>query len=284
MSRTPRIRKDSATFWKARRFVRAATGRLPPLVDTPEEAWLRAPEHAAYRCPPGSCTHPTGLRFDSWNPFIETSRAVLSGENCGYEGSVLHRFYARFQPGSAAEAIVGFVDAPPEFRRWPPVVGLCAPWESLPPAKMIEAVRVWNAQDYAETGKGDAVSPDEHKYFGPVSPSLGFAELNRIERLCTTLSRHGFVRRRGDVNLIVLKRGTEYLGVTSGGGMHRAVVAAAIGITMLPARPRLLADIDHVDSWPHVRSGLWSAKRARALCDHLFDFDYAAWAAACVIR
>ena len=269
---------------KIRRKVRAALGRLPPLVDTPEAAWARSGEHAAYRCDPMRCTHPIGLRFDSWNPFIETSRAILRGETSTYETSTLRRFHERFQPRHAAEAIVGFNAAPPELERWPPVVGLCAPWESLAPAAMIEAVRAWNASDYAEAG-GEHTEPDRgHKYFGPVSPSLGSAEYRRVEFLTRSISHHGFARRNGDVSLIVLKRGNEYLGVTSGGGMHRTLVAAAAGIASVSARPRLLADIDRIDSWPHIRSGLWSVDRARALCDHLFDFDFAAWATARGIR
>ena len=267
-----------------RRLVRAALGCLPPLVDTPEAAWARAGEHAAYACDPMRCTHPIGLRFDSWNPFIETSRAILRGEELTYETSTLRRFHDLFQPRHAAEAIAGFSKAPPELERWPPVAGLCAPWESLAPAAMIEAVQVWNAGDHAEAG-GENVEPDGgHKYFGPVSTSLGRAEYRRVESLTLSISRHGFARRKGDVNLIVLKRGSEYLGVTSGGGMHRTIVAAAVGIATLSARPRLLADIDRIDSWPHIRSGLWSVDRARALCDHLFDFDFAAWATARGIR
>ena len=277
-------RKSTAVVQEMRRLVRRALGCPPPLVDTPEAAWARAGEHAAYPCDPTRCTHPIGLRFDSWNPFIETSRAILRAEELTYETSTLRRYHDHFQPRNAAEAIPGFNAAPPELRRWPPVVGLCAPWESLAPTAMIAAARVWNASDHAGAG-GESVEPDGgHKYFGPVSPSLGRVEHRRVEALTRSMSRHGFVRRMGDVNLIVLKRGNDYLGVTSGGGMHRTLVAAAIGIATLSARPRFLADIDRIDSWPNIRSGLWSVARARSLCDHLFDFDFAAWATARGIR
>jgi hypothetical protein len=286
VSRHPRFATHTPALLlqKVRRRIRAAIGQPPPLLDAPEAALARAGEHAAYRCQVARCTYPIGFRLDSWNPFVETSRAMLRREVETYETSVLRPSYKRFQPRHAAEAIVGFDGAPPEFERWPPIVALCAPWESMSPAAMMKAVRIWNANDYSEGGYTDAAACGGHGYFGPVDLSLAEAEYDRLQSLTMSMSRNGYDRRYGDVSLIVLKRGEEYLGVTSGGGMHRTLVAAAVGIAMLPARPQLLADYDRIDTWPHVRSGLWSVEHAKAFCDHLFDFDFGMWAAAYGIR
>jgi hypothetical protein len=273
-----RLGRTARLIQALERRTRASVGLPPPLVDTPERAWARRGALAAYRCPPQRCALVIGLRVASWNPFVEAGRAILAGTSTRFPGSILQRYYDRFAPRNAAEAIAGFAEAPPAFRHEPPIVAFCSPWESLTPTNVIDKVQAWTELDYVEAVGGALTLEDGFKYFGPVSPALGEAEFRRIEALALAMRRDGYLRRCGAVHQVVLKRGDEYLAVMSGGGMHRTVVAAAIGLPTIPAYPRQMVDVGDVASWPNVKSGLWSVGQARAYCDHLFDFDFSAWA------
>jgi hypothetical protein len=44
-----------------------------------------------------------------------------------------------------------------------------------------------------------------------------------------------------------------------------------------PNQPDLI-DVDDVDFWPQVRTGMWTAADARRYVHHLFDFDERNWA------
>lgn len=262
-----------------RRELRDLLRLPPPLLSSPEMALARRSERAAFRCPLERCAHPIGLPIGRWNPFVATAREILAGRAASVEGSTLDRYYRAFQPRNAGEALLGFVDAPPELRRSHPTAALCTPWQQLMPQEIGSKVRAWVQADHHEHGVPDVNLDHGFKYFGPVDNRLAALEFERLRALTASLQQHGYQRRRGDVFVEVLKRDHEYLFLTSGGGMHRTVASAAVGLTEVPARPVApLIDVNRASDWPNVRSGLWSLTRAKRYFHHLFDFDFLGWA------
>ena len=262
-----------------RRRVRAALGYPPPVVEGPLVAMAMRSERAAFACPVDRLSLPIGLRFSSWNPFVHAARDIAASAEAGYDGSVLERYYQAVQPRHAAEALLGFEDAPGVLAGHRPIAAFCTPWERLGPERMVPKVAEWVRADYLEHGVEDLDLAAGFKYFGPTHHRVGEVEFERLRRLVESLRRRGFLRRHGDVLVEVVRRGDEFLFLNSGGGAHRSAVAAAIGLHTVPARPvRNLIDRDRAEDWPNVRSGLWTIRQARRYVDHLFDFDYLAWA------
>jgi hypothetical protein len=244
------------------------------LVDGPLEAFARRSENAAFACPLDRFTHPTGLAFARWNPFVAAAREIVEGRANTFQGSILDRYYRIVQPRDAADALLGFTDPPAGLHDQHPVAALCTPWASLGPSAMVAVVRRWVVNDYREHGQEGVPLEAGFKWFGPVTTVVGEFEFARLLALVDSLRRHGYRRRRGDVLVEVLRRGDDYRVVNVGGGLHRAATAAAIGMDGVTARPvGRLIDVDLAADWPNVSSGLWSVQQARRFVDHLFDFD-----------
>jgi hypothetical protein len=272
-----------------RRIRSRPPGGPAPLVDDPSAALhlVRFGVPAAFACPLEIARDTRGFSFarQGWHPWVaelrDQDRHVHAA---GRATSLLQRYFASFQPRDALEALAGFEpDAPCGLTDLGPDLFWVTPWCAWTPQEMAGAVRDWVARGAREHGLTD-FDPDRDgsPYHGPTSRRHAEVESRRLRQATTALRGNGYDRRRGDSLFYLVRRGREQVAVKFGGGYHRTAAMTAIGAATVPAqlRPPLAVDVDDVDDWPQVRSGLWSRRAAVRYVDHLFDFDAVAWARA----
>jgi hypothetical protein len=257
----------------------------PPILEDPWEALclVQGGKPAAFLCPVEKCVNVNGLNFsrNGWHPFSAVLHEYAHREVSGYQGSILEKYYEKWQPQSAADAWIGFMHAPKIFKDLPPYFMYLFPWTSKSPEELEHSVRTWYRDDNREHGR----SPDNldiagFKEHGPVSPEVGDFEFNRLTSVLDSLLRQGYRRERGDVRVVMVKRGKDLRFLNFGGGLHRTAAMCALGREHVPATCQLpsVVDRDHAKYWPQVRRGIWSESEAIAYIDHLFDFDALEWA------
>ena len=220
-----------------------------------------------------------GLRLDDdRNPFVALVRAHLSGAGTGYPGSALQRHYDDWRPATTGDALgLARSDASPGLDH--PAASLALPWApqagTLDPSERLRLADIWNRRESAATGTVLGIDQG-HKHFGPVSEELGQLEYKRYTQLADSMATRGFLPyMNGEyVGVQILTTGEEWVAVVTGPGLHRAVVAAALGVDPLVVAVYKLPAIVHraeALSWPGVRSGLFSAADARAVFDRFVD-------------
>ena len=264
---------------------RAAAPRAGTLTEA-----LAAPAGAvSFSCPIDLCLLENGRAYGSrrWNPATETALSILQGARDAYEGSILARYYATWQPPDAASAVIGLPRSARGLRTLPAHGFYVVPWRNASPADVLSDAERWHARDLLEHGHRllgiERVGFNGH---GPVSVALGRAEYGRISRLVRSIAQHGFVHDAGaagdsGIRVEVLWRGQEPRFIIRG-GLHRTAVLDAYGHSHVPATlyTTKAADVADAADWPQVRSGLWTRDEAARYVDHLFDFDSRHWAAA----
>lgn len=268
-----------------KRLAQAAAKELPPLLEGPLEAlyYSRGGKPASFSCPIEKCVTVTGLNFGTagWHPFSATVEEMTRTDRTSYRGSTLHKYYSGWQPATAREALLDPEVAPPSFRELPPHLIYLFPWSSRSIDEADQAIRKWTQDDHLEhSGPRLSDMGVSLKDQGPVSSEVGAFEYQRLRNLYSTLQTQGFDRGRGDINVLLIKRGEDFRFLNFGGGLHRTAALKALGYTHVPARPlnQLMLDIDDIAYWPQVHSGYWTEKHARRYVDHLFDFDALGWA------
>lgn len=259
---------------------------LPPeLFEDPRKALfhMRGGKPAAFHCPIDRCVTVNGLNFAArgWHPF---SAALLeyAGGWRDYSGSLLELFYAKWRPASAQEALIDPAVAPPQLKNLPPHLIYLFPWSARTIEEADRAVMKWTTDDHLEhQGPRLDTIAGGLKDQGPIAQAVGEFEYKRLTSIFSALGTHDFDRRRGDVAVLMLKRGEEYRFLNYGGGLHRTAAMRALGHSHVPARflSSFILDIDDVAWWPQVQTGLWTESHARRYVDHLFDFDAYGWAA-----
>lgn len=258
----------------------------PPMYDDPLEALYLAIQHktsAAFKCPVNSIVDPKGFGFgeESWHPFVAVTQELERNGEAAAE-ALLERFYAACRPRSAAEAYVGFNDAPAFLREWSPHMYCFSPWRGdAAPEYVLSAVARWVERDNSEHGRPDLTLTDGYPTFGPVTPDKRKLELRRLANLAGLLKQAGFDRTKGGCHFTLIRRGPEMRFFVAAGGYHRTAVSVAQRATWVPAQfspHRAFVDVADVDYWPQVQRGLWSRSQALAYVDYLFEYNSANWA------
>jgi hypothetical protein len=256
----------------------------PALAAHPMEAVLaqRSGIMLPFVCPVGSIVMLNGMGFceASWHPFTAVLKERKQAAGSTYEGSVLARFYAVWTPAQAAEAIVGFENAPRSFAALPSYGYHQSPWSFETTQATLDQLRNFYSADYEEHGCSDLrLERDGFKYHGPVSRALGVCEYQRLVKVYDSLAAGGYDRAHGEVNVYVLRRGTE-LRFICRGGVHRVAASSALDRANIPARlcPPFLVDAVEFNFWPAVLNGTWTPSQALEYFNHLFDFDAREWA------
>lgn len=257
----------------------------PIIVDDMLEALhlCRGGTPASFYCPLENYIHRTGLSFSQygWHPYVETLKEYREYTKLRYENSTLKKYYDKWQPTSAAQAFAGFKNAPVQLRDLPPHLIYLVPWSSGSVERIDKLVRKWHNEDNIEHGK-TTLDIDNHGFsdFGPVSDKKGNLEFMRLINIYNSIKEKGYDRKYGDVNALVLKRGSEYKYLNKGDGYHRTVAMVALGHDKIPTKfynPWIIS-IDDIGYWPQVRNGLWSREEAAEYFNYLFDFDSRTWA------
>ena len=214
-----------------------------------------------------------GLRLDRSNPFVRTVAEHHDGTVTSYEHSALQRHFATWQPRSSAE-VLGVDASSPSGQEPPGAVAL--PWSAeagLDLAERLDRVDRFNRAESRATGSELGVDAG-HKHFGPVSDELGRLEYRRYTALTDAVAAHGYKAKvdEGYVGVQLLVDGRDRIGLITGPGLHRAVVAAGLGVDPLivavDKRPAMIHRTD-VASWPGVRAGLFDEATALAIFDRL---------------
>lgn len=265
-------------------FFFGSRSKPPYRCQSPQEAlyWTGRDRPAVFDCDLALTVKLNGLSYGSngYHPFVVSIREI-GATDCGYEGSLLERFYQKHQPSNAAEAFIGFDRAPTIYRSFASHVYRLSPWCHGDPQEIIGMVRSFTERHAKRHGKQRlTLERDGYQYHGPVSEAKGTLEHQRLSSIYAAIGANGYDERFGYARFVILKRGSEYRYLLDGAGNHRAACMSALGYRSIPAvlRTRCLVDIDMVEHWPQVVSGLWKTREAVAYLDHLFDFDSRAWA------
>ena len=176
------------------------TPQPPPLFDDPLEA-LGVQQGGggtvAFKVPIDRVIHRKGFRYsgDGWHPFVETLREYAAGASTCYEDSILKAYYETHQPENAAEAIVGFDQAPETFTKLPPHLCYLSPWRSEVVDEIDQFIRRAVQRDGEEHGKSDIrLRTHGFKYHGPVHPEKGELEYNRLVKVYESIRSRGYDR------------------------------------------------------------------------------------------
>lgn len=242
----------------------------------------RGGKDAAFECPLNQIVDLKGFGFGpkKWHPFV---KAIEDYQSNGATKSLssLKEYYISHCPKNAAEAIPGFNKTPDIFYSLPPHLYYLTPWTAKNTLQVDATIKKWTKKDNLEHGSGQ-LDLENHGFMlhGPVHEKKLYIEHNRLIHLTDSIKNFGYDRECGDAGFRVLKRGDDYLFILSG-GVHRAVVMAALGYSHVPGRFHqgpVIIDVKDVDYWPQVRNGVWSKKDATNYFNHLFDFDSLTWA------
>ncbi|MFO7903359.1 MAG: hypothetical protein R6U98_11915 [Pirellulaceae bacterium] len=275
-----------AMGYELRRASNRQASAPQPMVDDPIAAvhLARGSARVAFECPLEKVRDTQGFSFAThgWHPLVAAIHDRHRMREDQYEGAVLQRYFARFQPRTALDAIPGFrAEEHCGLADLPPHLFHLTPWFSGSATQLDQDVRRWSGGDAAQHGLVD-YDLDCHgvSYFGPASQEVGEMEIKRLRSVCRALEAQGFDRGLGDCRFYLVRRDGDFRAIAFGGGRHRAAAMAALGQRFVPAQfePPIAVDVRDVAEWPQVRSGIWSEIDALNYVDHLFDFDSLAWA------
>ena len=220
-----------------------------------------------------------GFGTAGWHPFIAALKETQG--DCERLQAAMAAFYNTFKPTNAKEAIIGFKNAPKVFGRLPPHAFYLTPWSNKTPEDVTKFVETWVALDNTEHGVEMTLAEGGFQSYGPVSEKKLRLETKRLSRTYLSLRSKGYDRALGECKFLVVRLGHDIRLIAHGGGYHRTACAAALSLSYVPGDfhpARLILDVDDVDLWPNVRSGLWSRKQAVSYVEHLFYFDGGKWA------
>lgn len=253
----------------------------PPIVyPTPPDALSNTSVHqpAAFIGQLAKCTTYNGFTFDSdgWHPFVATINEYLDSHTKSYKGSILQRYYSQWQPTNGQEALIGAGTGPDILANHPPFL-IHAPWlTSTLEERAVDLPALIKAENERH-GEEDLPIEEGYSLQGPVSERKGKLEYNRLLRVLYSIRKDGYDQSYQPITAQVLLRGDEerYRIVH---GHHRTAALAALGYSHLVLVPTMVVQAKHVQDWPQVHQGPWSAQEALHYFDHHFDFNPLLWA------
>lgn len=212
------------------------------------------------------------------NPFVRTVADYRAGAVTEYDGSALARHYRGWHPATAADVLGLAADAGAIADQ--PAQAVTLPWlaeaAERDPARRLDRLERWSLEETRAHGAALGRAHG-HKHFGPVSDQFARLEFGRYTALADSVARRGFVTKPAHdthIGVHVLVDGARRVGLNTGPGLHRAVVAAAFGVDPLVVaveKPPLLVHRSDVAAWPGVRNGLFTEHAALALFDRIVD-------------
>lgn len=219
-----------------------------------------------------------GLRLDDpeTNPFVRSVVELHTGDVSRYEHSTLKWYFDSWHPASSAEVLGLGSDHDGLLGSQPPQA-VTLPWAPeagiVDPVLRLDRVDRWNRAESRSAGVEIGVTAG-HKHFGPVSDSMGRLEFNRYGSLAESMGRQGFRPRvaEGYIGVQILVDGARHGAMITGPGLHRAAVAAALGVDPLTVAVHKQPPMVHrsdAESWPGVRSGLFTLAAALEVFDRM---------------
>ncbi|MFW5811883.1 MAG: hypothetical protein ACOCWS_02775 [Alkalispirochaetaceae bacterium] len=248
-----------------------------------------APGDARFRAPLSLCVDALGYSFSAagFHPYCAALREYAQGGVATYEESLLQRYYAEFQPASAAE-LFGLsgggtgghgADNLDPLSDYPPDTHL-TPWLAEPIDQRLGKTKGVLEREFGpgsgRRSPGDREAPG-HPLFGPVSDEQGRQEYSRLISVYESMMSRGFElprERREDLQVLALRREEEFRFLVLA-GKHRVAAASVLGLDSAPVRLRRPVVIDRRDAlrWPLVESGVWELEEALVYFDALFEAE-----------
>lgn len=194
-----------------------------------------------------------GFRSSGWNPFSEAVKHYLKTK----QWALLQRWYDRFQPTSLSELY--FCKNDPFFG----VLNEASPFLRLKP---------WRETELLMSGHRGGGNQN----FGPVDSEKFNKECSRYETVIRSYALHGYDISIGGpiTGYFLIKNSGEYVfRVTA--GMHRLIVADALGWNTIPAcfdeaMPRYIHE-NTAPLWPQVENGVIPLELAQFMFQQHFD-------------
>ena len=252
--------------------------RHPIRLDRPTDA-LFHPVDVVFEVPIARCRYKYGGSYgpvlgstpevSGWHPFVALARQLADQPDLRYQDSVLARYYERFQPRNQVEFF------------FPADVAARHAGSHLASLTLDEArlpVLPWHVD--VMYGKGEhGLGPEHgHQSYGPVSEQKGMLEFDRIRDTFVSIRDHGYRPELASDEIlgVFVLRGDDYRFLVRG-GHHRLAAMAALGhttarVTFDRGMTRSL-NIEELDLWPQVRSGVYDRELAALFIEQLFADD-----------
>lgn len=214
-----------------------------------------------------------GLGEDSLNPYYVHSRLRFAGASLDAAHSPLRLYFENWRPANAAE-VLGINEDSALTRI--PALQVEFPWRNPPgPHAEKRRSRCMRMEALAH-GFEDVQGSDGWHLCGPVTDKKLEMERLRTERVIESVGQFGLREgsEYGYIAGIPLRSGASFR-VLVKAGQHRAAVAAASGISVMPMliNPESLVDVADVERWPAVRSGHFTVNQASDVFSRIMNGD-----------
>ncbi len=201
-----------------------------------------------------------------WHPFAAALEQQLEDPSLGYRDTVLHAFYARFQPETVHDLLLdGFSVPRSNLASWPSVDDLIDVWAAT--ASMVEQRR-------REFERHRTLAHSQYR--GPTPDEYGSRHLQRCLDVYKSLTKDGYQPDDRPVAGYLLTRDGDYRFVV-GHGNHRLAAMRLYGFTSLEValrlnHPAVIAE-ERLPRWTGERGGLLEPAEAKAVFDRFFVDD-----------
>lgn len=230
---------------------------------------IYAQSDIVFEVPLAKCTYPYLLSYgpDGWHPFVDTLREYGSGAHTRYEGSVLNRYYEKFQPRTHLDVFFADVDKDEALLR---------SRLSQFAADRYAPFLPWDLGVIPIRGEKGLDASHGIQAYGPVSDAKGRLEYARLTETYRSIRTRGYrVTAAPDAEIRgYFLRGEEDYRFIVDAGLHRMAVLAALGydpvrVKFYPHHPRTI-DLADLGNWPQVKAGVVEAQVARHLFQRFF--------------
>ncbi len=238
-----------------------------------------AGKNIQFWCPIEDLRHPNGWSFSTLggNPFV----AAINNESA--QGlSLLRKYFAKWQPCSAAEAIISTqFNGSSILHKAPSHALYLTPWSAKTLNQIVKVVERWTVSDRREHGlKISSFTNSLFPLHGPVREDVIKSECNRLDKVYNSIKKNGYQLSNGPI-LVTIIRHEEKLRFVIVSGFHRAAVCMAAGYSHIPAsfhpKEPIIVDSNDIQWWPAVCNGYWTVSEAISYTEQLFSFDDSNW-------
>lgn len=222
-------------------------------------------EAGVFTIPVGKIVSPHGFSYgpQGWHYYTEFLRQYEADPAIRYETSVLKRYYDAFRPQTVGDIFL--------YDRPEPRNGV---FDELPALLVRD---FWRLDGSAEEARSHLLE-EETQLYGPISDIYGEEQFIRCINAHRLIKKHGYVPERfedGYLGGFFLKSGDDYRFIVFA-GKHRLAALSVLGYKEVkvtcPYNLKIL-DIDAIDTWPTIRSGLFSAEDLLPVFMKYFEED-----------
>lgn len=206
----------------------------------------------------------------SIHPWVVALKRGLSTGLKSDVARVLESYYSQVVPRDAAEWLDVPAERVPGLHHTAPHAAVL-PWSTLDPSRAADRQESIHLRENRRYGLEEGVLSG-HKAYGPLNRARLEMETDRLWRLARSISESGLITQRRDYTLSgdFLFNHDRFRALVRGGG-HRAAVAAAVGIDVIPLTISSVIRREEVSIWPQVAAGVYDDATALTVFDRLLE-------------